>query len=76
MVHIVAYTYFLFDFGWQKLDIIFIHARIIREYSTIHAAGRELFDSREMSIRSTHTQFNTKNNWSGRTKKNVLFSVS
>ena len=32
---------------------IFIHACIIREYSTIRAAGRELFDSHKMSIRFT-----------------------
>ena len=34
----------------------FIHARIVREYSTIRCAGRELFDSHKMSIRFTPTQ--------------------
>ena len=41
---------FLFDFGGQKL-----HTRIIREYLTIRAVGRELFDSHKMSIRFTPT---------------------
>ena len=30
-----------------------IHARVIREYSTIRVAGRELFDSHKVSIRFT-----------------------
>ena len=53
MVHIkVACTYFPFRLWlaktWWLYD--FFHARIIREYSTIRATGRELFDSHELSI--------------------------
>ena len=54
-IYTVAYTYFSFRLWWAKAWKLlwFIHARIIREYSTIRAAGRELFDSHKMSIRFT-----------------------
>ena len=60
MVHLflVAYAYFSFRLWWSKAWYLFnmnIHAHVIREYSTIRVAGKELFDSHKMSIRFTPT---------------------
>ena len=58
-IYAVAFTYFSFRLWWETAGYLlwFIHARIIREFSTIRAAGRELFDSHKMSIRFTPTFF-------------------